>query len=585
MSPARLIKIICTLAIAIPLAGASNAMAQDSPAATRSADAISAAHSEAAISETAISEAAVIEAAVIDEATLRGHIRFLADDLLEGRGPGSRGDAVTQLYMATQFQSMGLQPAAADGSWTQPVPLVGVKTNPPAEVTFRSGDQSVSLESVVDFMSTIGSPTTETSIKEGELVFVGYGIQAPEYEWNDFKDVDVRGKVLVIMNNDPAGDPELFEGSRRLYYGRWDYKYEMAAKMGAAGAIIIHTTPSAGYPWQVIQTSWAGEEFELRGVEGPRVQLKAWATEDGARKIATLGGHDLDQLREAAESRDFRPVPLGVSLSIDLTASVREQDTANVLAMLPGSDPELADEVLIYMAHHDHLGMSAERDINGDNIYNGAIDNASGSAALLAMAKAYTRLHPSPKRSIMFAAVSAEEQGLLGSKYFAADPPLPPGKMAAVINMDGTNIIGKTHDVNVIGLGKSSLDDHVAAVTKAQGRIVTADHFPDRGYYYRSDQFSLAKIGVPGVYLHSGIEVVGKPDGWGKEQLDAWVEKIYHQPSDEYRQDWNLEGAIEDIRLLYQVGRRVADAKEMPSWTAGDEFEAARLKALESLTD
>lgn len=522
----------------------------------------------------------IAAADVIDEATLRGHVRFLADDLLEGRGPGSRGDAVTQLYLATQFQSLGLEPAAADGSWFQPVPLVGVRTNAPATVTFRHDDESVTFKSVTDFMSTIGGPVESASIASAEVVFVGYGIQAPEYDWDDFKDVDVRGKVLLIMNNDPAGDPELFEGSRRLYYGRWDYKYEMAARMGAAGAIIIHTTPSAGYPWQVIQTSWAGEEFELRDVGGPRVQLKAWATEDASRKLATLAGRDLDQLRASAESRDFRPVPLGVTLTIDLTANVRTQDTANVLGMLPGSDPDLRDEVLIYMAHHDHLGMSAERNIDGDNIYNGAIDNASGSAALLAMAKAYSRLKVKPRRSILFAAVSAEEQGLLGSKFFASDPPIPAGKLAAVINMDGTNIIGQTHDVNVIGLGKSSLDEHVKAIATAQRRIVTADHFPDRGYYYRSDQFSLAKIGVPGVYLHSGINVVGKPDGWGKEQLDAWVENIYHQPSDEYRDDWNLSGAIEDTRLLFHVGRRVADADQMPTWTPGDEFEAARRKAL-----
>ncbi|TWU55102.1 M28 family peptidase [Rubripirellula reticaptiva] len=519
-------------------------------------------------------------AEVIDEASLRGHVRFLADDLLEGRGPGSRGDAVTQLYLSTQFQSLGLEPAAADGGWLQPVPLVGVKTEAPAEIKFQRGNESVSLKSVTDFMSTIGSPKTEASIDAAELVFVGYGIQAPEYDWDDFKDVDLRGKVLVVMNNDPSSDPELFEGSRRLYYGRWDYKYESAARQGAAGAIIIHTTPSAGYPWQVIQTSWAGEEFELRDAGGPRMELKAWASEGGAKKIAALAGKDLDALRAAAESRDFRPVPLGVSLSIELTASVRNQDTANVLASLPGSDPDLRDEYVIYMAHHDHLGMSAQRDANGDNIYNGAIDNASGAAALLTMAKAFVQLEPRPARSILFAAVSAEEQGLLGSKFFASDPPIPAGKLAAVINMDGTNIIGRTHDVNVIGMGKSSLDNHVQAVAKAQGRIVTSDHFPDRGYYYRSDQFSLAKIGVPGVYLHSGVNVIGKPDGWGKEQLDQWVEKIYHQPSDEYLEEWNLSGAIEDTRLLFHVGRRVANSPEMPSWTEGDEFEAARKQAI-----
>ncbi|MFK8115101.1 MAG: M28 family peptidase [Rubripirellula sp.] len=516
----------------------------------------------------------------ITEDAMRGHIRFLADDLLEGRGPGTRGDAITQAYVATQFQTMGLQPAAADGTWRQPVALVGVQTHAPSSVRFQNGDQTLELKSVDEFMSTIGQPTDRVKIQAAELVFVGYGIQAPEYDWDDYKDADLTGKVLVMMNNDPSTDPELFAGRRRLYYGRWDYKYESAARTGAAGAIIIHTTPSAGYPWQVIQTSWAGEESELRGTEGPRMSLKAWAVEEAARKLTALGGHDLDQLRKAAESRDFRPVPLGTTLSIELTATVREQNTANVLGMLEGSDPKLKDEVLIYMAHHDHIGLAAERDENGDNIYNGAVDNAAGMSSLLTIARAYSSMSQRPKRSILFAAVGAEEQGLLGSEHFAADPPIHPGKMAAVINMDGTNVIGRTHDVNVIGNGKSDLDAIVEAVAKLQSRIVTPDHFPDRGYYYRSDQFSLAKIGVPGIYLHPGIEVVGKEAGWGKQQLEEWTEKIYHQPSDEYREDWDMAGAVEDTRLLFEVGRRIANQPQMPQWNAGDEFEAARKAAI-----
>ena len=521
-------------------------------------------------------------ASSINEASIRGHVRFLADDLLEGRGPGSRGDELTQLYIATQYETLGLQPAAGNEKWLQPFPLVGVRTIAPPNVVFKKGDNTVSLKSVEDFMSTIGRPAEKAKLKDAELVFVGYGIEAPEYDWDDYKDVDLTGKVLVMMNNDPASDPELFEGRRRLYYGRWDYKYEIAAEKGAAGAIIIHTTPSAGYPWQVIQTSWSGEEFELLGNESKRLELKGWGTEDGLREVVKMSGLDLDELRKQAESRDFRPIPLGTTLSIELEGVVRKQNTANVLGLLPGSDPELSDEVLIYMAHHDHLGMGAERDLRGDNIYNGAVDNATGVAALLTMAKAYGQMNPPPKRSILFAAVGAEEQGLLGSRFFAENPTLKPGKMAAVINMDGTNIIGRTHDVNVIGYGKSNLDSVVAAVAKSQKRIVTPDHFPDRGYYYRSDQFSLAKIGVPGVYLHSGMEVVGKPAGWGKQQLDEWVEKIYHQPSDEYSKDWDLSGALEDTRLLYEVGRRIANQPNMPAWTAGDEFEAARKQAIES---
>ncbi|MAI30184.1 MAG: peptidase M28 [Rhodopirellula sp.] len=517
---------------------------------------------------------------LIDEDSIRGHVRFLADDLLEGRGPGSRGDELTQLYIATQFETLGLQPAAGNDKWLQPFPLVGVRTIAPPNVVFKKGGKTVSLKSVEDFMSTIGRPAEKARLEDAELVFVGYGIDAPEYNWNDYKDVDLTGKVLVMMNNDPASDPDLFEGRRRLYYGRWDYKYEIAAQKGAAGAIIIHTTPSAGYPWQVIQTSWSGEEFELLGNPGKRLELKGWGTEKGLRDVFKMSGFDLDDLRTQAESRDFRPVSLGTTLSIELEGIVRKQNTANVLGMLPGSDPILSDEVLIYMAHHDHLGMGAERDLRGDNIYNGAVDNATGVASLLTMAKAYSEMEPPPKRSILFAAVGAEEQGLLGSRFFAENPTLKPGKMAAVINMDGTNIIGRTHDVNVIGYGKSNLDSIVVAVAKSQKRIVTPDHFPDRGYYYRSDQFSLAKIGVPGVYLHSGIEVVGKPAGWGKQQLDEWVEKTYHQPSDEYSEDWNLSGALEDTRLLYEVGRRIANQATLPAWTPGDEFEAARKAAI-----
>ena len=450
-------------------------------------------------------------ASLIDEASIRGHVQFLADDLLEGRGPGSRGDELTQLYIATQFETLGLHPAAGNGKWLQPFPLVGVRTIAPPNVVFKNGDKTVSLKSVEDFMSTIGRPAEKSRLNDAELVFVGYGIEAPEYDWDDYKDFDLTNKVLVMMNNDPASDPDLFAGRRRLYYGRWDYKYEIAAQKGAAGAIIIHTTPSAGYPWQVIQTSWSGEEFELLGNEGKRLELKGWGTEEGLREVVKLSGFDLDALREQAESRDFHPISLGTTLSIELEGVVRKQNTANVLGLLPGSDPELSDEVVIYMAHHDHLGMGVERDLRGDNIYNGAVDNATGVAALLTMAKAYGQMNPPPKRSILFAAVGAEEQGLLGSKFFAENPSLQPGNMAAVINMDGTNIIGRTHDVNVIGYGKSNLDTIVTAVAKSQKRIVTPDHFPDRGYYYRSDQFSLAKIGVPGVYLHSGIEVVGKP--------------------------------------------------------------------------
>ncbi len=326
----------------------------------------------------------------------------------------------------------------------------------------------------------------------------------------------------------------------------------------------------------------SGEEFELKEETGPRLDLRGWVTDDGAKKLVALAGKSLDDLRAAAEKRDFQPVPLGVKMSVELKCNVRQQNTANVLAILPGSDPELKKEAVIFMAHHDHLGLAERRDARGDNIYNGAIDNASGTAALLSIARAVASLPIKPKRSIMLAAVGAEEQGLLGSRYLGAHPPIHAGYMAAVINIDGINHLGKTRDLNLIGNGKSNLDPIVEAVAKSQGRVVTPDYFPDRGYYYRSDQFSLAKVGVPGIYLHPGINVIGKPDGWGKQQQEEWVDKIYHQPSDQYDPTWDLAGALDDIRLLAHVGLVIANKAERPAWNRGDEFEAARLKALET---
>jgi Zn-dependent M28 family amino/carboxypeptidase len=521
--------------------------------------------------------------AAITESALRGHIRYLADDLLEGRGPGSRGDELARRYIATQFESLGIKPAAPGGGWYQPVPLVGVTAQVPATASFTRGGERLELKRHDDYVFASGKPVDRVAIDKAELVFVGYGMQAPEYQWDDFKGMDLRGKILLVMNNDPADDPELFGGKRRLYYGRWDYKYASAARQGAAGAIIIHTTPSAGYPFQVVQTSWSGEEFELQEEAGPKLQMRGWMTEDASRRLVTLGGQDLDKLRAAAERRDFRPVSLGVQLSIAFNCDVRKKTTGNVIGMLRGSDPALSEEALVFMAHHDHLGLAAQRNAQGDNIYNGAVDNASGTAALLAIARACAQLKAPPARSILFAAVGAEEQGLLGSLYFAQHPPLPAGRLAAVINIDGVNIIGPTKDVNVVGLGKSNLDELVEGVARWQNRVVTPDQFPDRGYYYRSDQFSLAKVGVPGVYLHSGINVIGQPEGWGRKKLDEWTETKYHQPSDQYSDEWDLLGAVEDVRLLFHVGLEAAQRRQRPRWNAGDEFEAARKAALDAL--
>jgi Zn-dependent M28 family amino/carboxypeptidase len=513
--------------------------------------------------------------------TLRGHVQFLADDLLEGRGPGTRGDRLAQKYIATQMEAVGLKPGAPGGGWYQPVPLLGVTTHLPERMTFRHGARSLDLKYRDDFIGTAGVPEKAVQIQDAEIVFVGYGIVAPEFQWDDYKGADLKGKVLLMMNNDPSDDPDKFAGTTRLYYGRWDYKFESAARQGAVAAIIIHTKPSAGYPWQVVQTSWAGEEFELRGKPGPRLRLRSWVTEDSAKQLAELGGQDLDQLRAAAERRDFKPVPLGVRFSLDFTCDVREQESANVIGLLEGSDAKLKRESVVYTAHHDHLGIEEGDVPNKDKIYNGAVDNASGVATLLTIAQAYRHLPTPPARSVLFAAVAAEEQGLLGSEYLAAHPPSPVGYLAANLNMDGMNIWGRTRDVTYVGYGKSSLDQVVNSIAAWQGRTVKPDQFPDRGYFYRSDQFNFAKIGVPAVYLETGTDFIGKPEGWGKAQIEKWEATQYHQPSDEYSESWELSGAVEDTQLLFYAGLRVAQDPKLPEWKPGDEFEAVRKAALQ----
>jgi Zn-dependent M28 family amino/carboxypeptidase len=515
----------------------------------------------------------------INAKTLQAPIRYLADDLLEGRGPATRADKLTQLYLATALQSLGLEPGAGKGSYIQPVDVVGVTSGPPESWEFRKGSETQTYKSGDQFIAASGVAEESSGVDGAEVVFVGYGIQAPEYKWDDFKGADLKGKVLLVMNNDPDWDPKLFEGNRRLWYGRWDYKYETAGRLGAAGAIIIHTTPSAGYGWQVVQNSWSVEQFQLAGDGKPRAQVTAWTTEEAARQLVKLGGFDLDALRKQAQSRDFKPVPLGITTSIRLHNKVRRVQSANVAGLLPGSDPKLKEEVVVYSAHHDHLGIG-KPDATGDTIYNGAVDNATGVAQVLAIAKAYTALPERPKRSILFLFVAGEEKGLLGSLYYSLHPSIPPGRIAADINYDGGNILGRTSDVNVISLGKSSLDAEVAKIAATQQRTVVGDQFPEKGFFYRSDQFSFAKIGVPSIYLHSGTRFRGHPDAWGKEQVVAWEAKHYHQPSDQLTPDWNFDGMIEDARLGFYAGLNIANDPKLPTWNPGNEFEAARKAAL-----
>ena len=416
-------------------------------------------------------------------------------------------------------------------------------------------------------------------MKDAEVVFVGYGIQAPEYGWDDFKGVDLKGKVLLMMNSDPDWDPQLFEGKKRLYYGRWTYKYESAARQGAAGAIIIHTTPSAAYGFQVVQNSWTGPQFALPSDGAPTLQVKAWTTEEASKKLAELGGQDLVKLIVSAKLKSFKPVPLGVRTSLQLTNKVNRAQTGNVLGIIRGSDPELSDEFVVLSAHHDHLGIGNPNS-KGDKIYNGAVDNGSGSAQLLAIASAIRALPTPPKRSILFAFVAAEEQGLLGSAYYARYPSVAPGKIAANVNLDAGNRWGKTRDVTYIGYGKSSLDKVIDAVAAKQGRVVKPDQNPDRGSFYRSDQFNFAKIGVPALYIDGGEEYVGPDAAAHKAKSDAYVSTDYHQASDEWGPDWNYDGLVEDTQLAYYCTLAIATDPVLPTWNKGDEFEAARLKSL-----
>ena len=543
------------------------------------------ASTSAAVIEAAGGNPAAEQASLqISDDYMRGIVVEISDDSYEGRGPGSRGDEAARKYLAGRMEELGLLPGGEDGSWEQPFDLVGVNTTQPGTWTFDGQDKSMTLKQWDQFIVGSGVQETRAGFSDAEVVFVGYGIQAPEYDWDDYKGVDLEGKILLMMNNDPDWDSELFGGETRLWYGRWDYKYLSAARQGAAGAIIIHTSPSAGYPWQVVQTSWTGVQFELPAGEEPRSQVNAWLTEDSARDLVAMAGLDLDELREAAYNRDFEPVSLGVKTSLTMDVDIQRTQSANVLGLIPGSDPILKDEVVVYTAHHDHLGIGTPNE-DGDAIYNGALDNATGVAQVMAIAKAIKAMPEAPRRSILVNLVGAEEQGLLGSEYYAANPTFPPGKIAANLNYDGGNIWGHTHDVTFVGLGKSTVDEIVTLIAGEQGRVVKPDQFADKGYFYRSDQFSFAKIGVPAMYLDTGTDFVDRPPEWGREQQEHYTEVNYHQPTDEYSPSWTFEGMIDDALLGFWTGLAIANADEKPTWNPGDEFEAARIEALQALEE
>jgi Zn-dependent M28 family amino/carboxypeptidase len=526
----------------------------------------------AAIRPAVLTEAERAAALAIQERGMRADIRFLSGDLLEGRSPGTRGDRLARHYLASRFEAIGLEPAV-DGSWEQPLDLVGVTSSCPPSLRVSRGEEGEDLRFPADYVAFSGVQSPEARVDDAEIVFVGHGIVAPEHAWDDYKGADLRGRVLLVLNDEPGDDPRLFAGRRRLYYGRWDYKLEMAARQGAAGALIVHTDASAGYGWAVIEASFTGEQLHLPAGSGPVLPVKAWVAEGAARRVVALAGRDLASLRAAAARRDFRPIPLGLRVSLRLQNQVTRRASANVVGLLRGRDPELATEAVVYTAHHDHLGTRPGPPDGEPVVYNGALDNASGLAALLAIAEACVGSKDRPRRSVLFAAVGAEEQGLLGSEFLARRPPF--GRPVANVNIDGLNVWGRTRDVPVVGLGKSSLDDWIRAIAETQGRTVVPEASPEKGAYYRSDHLSFARRGVPAAYLDAGTDVIGRPPGWGEERQRAWEGAHYHQPTDDLTADWDLAGAVEDVRLLFFLGWKVANAPLAPAWRPGDEFESA----------
>jgi Zn-dependent M28 family amino/carboxypeptidase len=516
---------------------------------------------------------------IVADNLLRDVTRLASDDF-EGRLPGTEGDRKARAYLAGRLQEMGLQPAFGETGYEQPVPIVGLTSSMPESWTFHGpGGKEVGFRFGDGYMGATGVQRSPVEITDAEVVFVGYGIQAPEERWDDYKGADLEGKVLLMLNDDPDWDPDLFAGERKLYYGRWDYKYSSAARQGAAAAIIIHTAPSAGYPWQVVRTGWSGQQFELAAGDEPRLKLKAWLTEDSARRLVELSGGHLDELVAAARSRDFRPVALGTTTSIRFSVDVQTTATANVGGILPGSDSQIAKQVVVFSAHHDHFGIGRP-DETGDAIYNGALDNGVAMAQALAVAGAFAALPEPPRRTVLILFPAAEEQGILGSAYFVRSGAIPPARMVADVNFELGNVWGRTRDVMVYGLGKSTLDDLVTAAARAQARVVTAEQDVHAGWFYRSDQVSFARAGVPAIWFKSGVDFVGRPPGWGEARYAEWIEHRYHQPSDEVQPDWVLDGLVEDARLGFAVGASVATSDATPTWAPGDEFEAVRQRSL-----
>jgi len=520
----------------------------------------------------------------IDGGAVLEHVKVLSSDEYGGRAPGTRGEELSVAYMVDQLKRLGLKPGNSDGTYIQKVPLAGITVQGSPVLSFRKGNLRQDLNWKDDYVAWTKHFLETVSLDNSEMVFVGYGVQAPEFSWDDYKGVDLKGKTAVVLIGDPpvpdpadptALDPKTFGGRAMTYYGRWSYKYEMGAKMGAAAVLIVHETGPAAYPFSVVQSK-VTEQFDLVAPDKNmgRAAVEGWITLDQAKTLFAAAGQDIEALKKGAATRAFKPVPLGTTASVTLRNSLRTIDSTNVVARLEGSDPVLKDECVIYTAHWDHFGIGPE--INGDKIYHGAIDNASGVGGIIELARALTKVTPPPKRSILILFVTAEEQGLLGSTYYALHPIYPLARTAGVINIDALNVHGRTKDLVVVGLGNSELDDYMQSAAAEQGRVLKPDPMPEKGSFFRSDHFPFAKQGVPAINPSAGVDYIGRPADWGLKIQEDYTRNDYHKPSDKIRSDWDLGGAVEDLRLYLAVGFRVANAARMPEWKPGSEFKARR---------
>jgi Zn-dependent M28 family amino/carboxypeptidase len=510
------------------------------------------------------------------------HVGVLSSDEFEGRAPATRGEEVTVKYLADQLRSYGIQPGNPDGSFMQKVPLMGVTSEIAAKLRVAGQPHEVSQPAEAVFSCLRFEP--EIVVTNSELVFVGYGVVAPEYGWDDFKGVDVRGKTLVFLINDPPvadpGDPNrlddaTFKGRAMTYYGRWTYKYEIAAEKGAAAAIIVHETGPAGYPYMVVAANYARETFDLQESGDKKLAVQGWMTFGGATNLFAKAGFDFAEMKARALRRDFKPVALKTTADFRVQNKLRPVNSQNVVGKVTGS--EKPNEYVIYTAHWDHLGRNEK--LTGDQIYNGALDNATGTAGLLEIAAAFGKMKTAPKRTFVFLFVTAEEKGLLGSKYYAEHPLYPLAGTLANINMDGLNPWGATRDIEVVGYGQTTMEDDLEKVAMAQGRVIRPDSEPQKGRFYRSDHFEFAKVGVPGLYIKGGVDVIGKSAGYGKQKLDEYTERDYHKLTDEIKPDWDFSGAVQDLRLLVEVGLAVANGETVPGWKEGSEFRSKAAKS------